>query len=316
MDKRVIALLPFIIFCTVLKAQFDAQFSQYWASKSYYNPASVGATSGVNAVIMNRQQWVGIKGAPKSLYASADMPFVKWGKDQGIGVGLYKDNLGLFSNVSLTLNYAYKLQLWGGTLALGSQLGLVSKAFDGEKVELLGGLDDYHEGTDPSIPSTNVSGTAFDMGLGIQYSNEKYYTGLSVTHLLEPTVEFEKGSSNIGRAMYLMAGMNIPVEASSVVLYPSTLLKTDFSIVQAELTLRAEYNKRFWGGLSYRLKDAIVLMAGVRLKNISIGYAYDISNSKLSSVSGGSHELFASYSFEMQLASKSKRKYNKSLRFL
>lgn len=316
MDKRVIVLLSLIIFCTGLRAQFDAQFSQYWATKSYYNPSCVGETSGVNALIINRQQWVGISGAPRSLFASADLPFAKWGKDQGIGIGLYKDEAGFFSNVSLGVNYAYKLNLLNGVLSIGTQLAILSQSFDGTKVDLLGSSDEYHEGTDPYIPSTSVSGTAFDMGLGLNYAIGRYYMGLSVLHLLEPTIQFEKGSSKVGRTLFLTGGANFPMESYSTVLYPSVLLKSDFNVIQAELSCRAEYKSRFWGGLSYRLKDAVVLMAGAKMKNIAVGYAYDITTSRLAAVSGGSHEIFASYSFDMQFVSKSKRKYNKSLRFL
>lgn len=316
MIKKVIVLLSAIIFCSGLKAQYDAQFSQYWASKSYYNPGSVGETSGVNAMIINRQQWVGIKGAPQSLYASVDMPFAKWGKNHGIGIGVFKDEIGLFSDVLLSLGYAYKVNVGNGVLALGTQLGVVSAAFDGTEVDLLEGTDEYHTKDDPAIPSTSVSGAAFDMGLGVQYTTEKYYAGLSVSHLLQPTIEFEKGSMYVGRLMYLTGGMNFPLESYSTVLYPSFLLKTDLNVVQADLTLRAEYSNKFWGGLSYRLNDALVMMAGVRLKNISIGYAYDITTSKIRSVSAGSHEVFASYSFALQIASSSKRKHNKSIRFL
>jgi hypothetical protein len=54
----------------------------------------------------------------------------------------------------------------------------------------------------------------------------------------------------------------------------------------------ATYDKTYWGGISYRFKDAITLMAGVRLGPVKFGYSYDINISALSDYNAGTHELF------------------------
>lgn len=317
MKKRIFAFILFVLVHVGLKAQYDAQFSQYWASKTYYNPASVGSTDGVNATIINRQQWVGMTNAPKSLFAGADLPFTKWGKNHGIGINLFSDNIGLFGNSSILLNYAYKLKLWRGDLSIGTQVGFVNQNFDGTKINLKDFTDAAHSSNDPAIPTTSVQAMSFDMGLGAYYTTDKGYAGLSLTHLFEPSFDFdEKTSTYAGRIMYLMGGLSIPVEGYPITLLPSTFIKSDFRVFQVDLTLRAEVNNLFWGGISYRWNDAIVAMSGVRFKNVSIGYSYDISTSKLFTVTKGSHELFASYNFELQLKRKSERKSNKSLRYL
>ncbi len=317
MKKKFFAFILFMLTYAGLKAQYDAQFSQYWASKTYYNPASAGNSYGVNATVMSRQQWVGMTNAPQSFYAGADLPFTKWGKNHGIGINLFSDNVGLFGNSSILINYAYKLNLRNGDLSIGTQFGIVNQNFDGTKINLKDFTDAAHSGNDPAIPTTSVQAMSLDMGLGAYYSTDKGYAGLSITHLFEPSFDFdEKTSTYAGRIMYLMGGLNLPVGGYPITLLPSTFIKSDFRILQVDLTLRAEFNNRFWGGLSYRWKDAIVAMTGIRFRDISIGYSYDISTSKLFSATGGSHEFFASYNFELQLKNKSKRKSNKSLRYL
>lgn len=88
--------------------QYDAQFSQYWMAMGYYNPAVAGASDNLNLFALHRQQWVGIKGAPKSFFVSADMP-VTFGKSIfGIGVIGFTESIGLFRNTHVAGQFAYK----------------------------------------------------------------------------------------------------------------------------------------------------------------------------------------------------------------
>jgi hypothetical protein len=64
----------------------------------------------------------------------------------------------------------------------------------------------------------------------------------------------------------------------------------------------------FWGGLAYRLGDAVApyvgfqkdfaqVDQGVRTMNhgIRLGYSYDVTTSLLKDYSAGSHEIFVTY---------------------
>jgi type IX secretion system PorP/SprF family membrane protein len=100
-----------------------------------------------------------------------------------------------------------------------------------------------------------------------------------------------------------------------VVLQPSFLLKGSGNIVQFDLNLTALVRDRYWGGLSYRFQDAVVVLGGVELANgVRIGYSYDITTSPLAKVSGGSHEVVVGYTFDLNLDKREKR--YKSVRFL
>jgi hypothetical protein len=64
--------------------------------------------------------------------------------------------------------------------------------------------------------------------------------------------------------------------------------------------LNAKYilSKIGYAGLTYRTSDAIAIMLGlILLTNLTIGYSYDITLSKLSSVSRGSHEVLLKYCY-------------------
>lgn len=318
--KRVVLTWMILLLAAKASSQFDAQFSQYWSCKEYYNCASVGNEKSASATLLTKRQWVGMPGAPQSTFIDIGMPTNLFGKDQGVGLSLFSDNIGLFKNSSVMLNYAYKINKWGGTLALGTQLGFVIQNFDGTKLGK-SYWSDFKSGVfssdDPAIPTTNVQGQAFDMGVGAYYSSDKYYAGLSVTHLLEPSISFdEKSSTYVGRTLYLMGGTNINLEESKTTLYPSVFVKTDLMIYQIDLTMRAELEGKFWGGITYRWGNAVVAMVGVKMNSLSVGYAYDISTSKLFSVTSGSHEILANYAFQFVMQPKNKKRINKSIRYL
>jgi hypothetical protein len=60
----------------------------------------------------------------------------------------------------------------------------------------------------------------------------------------------------------------------------------------------ARYNNKVWGGVTYRIQDAVAIMVGVTYKDIEIGYAYDIPTSRIAAT--GSHEIMARYRFKLE----------------
>ena len=112
-----------------------------------------------------------------------------------------------------------------------------------------------------------------------------------------------------------MAGGNIPVNNTLFELQPSVFVKTDFNLYQAEATMRVRYNKFITGGVAYRHKDAVSLVAGVEIKNFLVGYSYDYPISDISKATSGSHEVFVNYNVKLNLGEKNKNKH-KSIRLM
>ena len=78
----------------------------------------------------------------------------------------------------------------------------------------------------------------------------------------------------------------------------------------------AKYNNKFWGGVNYRVQDAVSIIIGMQYRNLNIGYSYDITTSALGSQgrSSGSHEIMIGYCFKIEIE-KPRRSY-KNTRFL
>ncbi|HNF30238.1 MAG TPA: type IX secretion system membrane protein PorP/SprF, partial [Chitinophagaceae bacterium] len=59
-----------------------------------------------------------------------------------------------------------------------------------------------------------------------------------------------------------------------------------------DLNAKIQYQDYIWAGASYRYKDGYAAMVGINLSNsINIGYSYDLTTSRLNTVSKGTHEF-------------------------
>ena len=305
-------------------SQSDAQFSQYYAVKNYYNPAAVGTGDLLNIRGGGRMQWVGIDNAPKSFAATAEMPLKIGKKRIGVGLLMQQESLGLYKNLTLGLQAGYKFKLFKGELTAGLQLGFINEAFKGSDV-LLPDDDNYHQGNDDAIPTQDLNGYAFDIAVGAFYTRGNWWGGISLTHANQPVVSLNSDSGQdgqeknyefqVGRTLYFMAGGNIPVKNTLFEVMPSMLVKTDFTFTTAEITARVRYNRFLSAGLGYRYDDALTISVAAEIKGFYVGYAYDYPTSAIAKASSGSHEIFAGYSLKLDLSEKNKNKH-KSIRIM
>jgi type IX secretion system PorP/SprF family membrane protein len=96
---------------------------------------------------------------------------------------------------------------------------------------------------------------------------------------------------------------------------PSVFIQSDAISTKIDVNATLMYNKKFWGGVSYRVGSAVVGMVGISILNgVRVGYAYDFDTSALTKFSSGSHEVMIGYSFTVGVE-KTPQKY-KSIRYL
>lgn len=296
-------------------AQQDPQFSHNMFNHLAVNPGSAGSQGMLSAGMINRQQWMGFEGNPKTTLFSVHTPVKPFGIPSGVGLTFTDDRLGFEKNMSFNLNYAYRLELGEGKLGIGLNIGLLSRALNGKWV-----IPDSEihipAGQDPSIPDEQVTSTTFDMGLGFFYNTDKFYAGFSTAHLLEPVVDFGSGAMmNMERHYYGTAGYLFKLPNPIFEIQPSLFAKSDGASFQADVNVMLLYNKRFWGGVSYRLGDAVVVMAGTELPNgLRVGISYDFTTSAIGAYSNGTVEFMLGYNLEVGTDKFSQR--YKSVRFL
>lgn len=317
MRKLLFPVIVLLAICTQgVRAQHDAQFSQYFMAMGYYNPAYAGASDELKVFGLHRQQWLGIKRAPKSFFVMADMPFKIAETNHGVGAVMLSETIGLFTITHVAGQYAFKKKLFGGELSIGIQAGMANISFNGDSVKLIDLNDFTTNRIEGIIPQTQVDGMALDLNAGVYYTHPKFYVGFGATHITEPELDFNENSGYyIGRAFNFTAGYNIKTRNPLYELQPSVFLKTDLISFQADITARMIYNNMFNGGISWRVNESFVFLLGARFGNFHVGYAYDFPYSPILKGSSGSHELMIRFGFKLKKTQTGNQKH-KSVRIL
>lgn len=316
--KKIISFL-FLVLMVNLAAfsQQDPQFTNYMFYKLGVNPGYAGAEGAISGIIMNRYQWEGFMGAPKTLVFSAEAAIDAFGSPGGIGLNVISDELGYAKTSQVNLNYAYQKTLQAGKLGIGISLGVLNQEF--RPGELISPDDVLNETSgasgDELIPLSEVSQMAFDAGFGLYLSSNKYFLGASVTHINQASLMLgDVENYFLVRHYYLNGGYNIRLADPLFQLRPSFMLKSDLAGWQLDMNTNVVYDDRIWAGVSYRIQDAIAILIGMEMENgLRFGYSFDLVTSALGRNGFGSHEIFVSYSLNLE---KNRNQKYKSIRFL
>ncbi len=298
-------------------AQEDPQFGFSKFAHLSVNPGYAGSNEAISGLILNRYQWSGIDGAPKTLVFSVEAATDKFGGNNGVGLNIVSDEFGFEKNVLVNLNFAHHITTGIGELGMGLSFGFMNRSYNPDwKFPTNEGLTDVsYDQNDPLLENLDGSQITFDAGFGLFLRSNDYFAGFSITHLNQGSFKyFESEPTFLTRHYYLYGGYNISLPDPLFQLQPSALIKSDLASTQVDLNVDVVYNDRFWGGLTYRLQDAVAVLLGVELINgLKVGFAYDITTSALGRYSFGSQEIFLNYT--MSLGRSGQKKY-KSIRFL
>lgn len=311
-DGLVLTILLSFGFSSMLYAQWDAQISQYWRTKTFFNPSFAGETDSIQASALHRMQWLGVDNAPRTFIINADMPVRFLDRKHGVGILVNTESIGLFKNMFVGGQYVFKKSWKKNTLNIGLQAGFINIGFDASKIRIPEGLTNYED----NVPSTEANGKTFDAAIGISWVTPKYYIGVSSTHLSQPKFEIDDNTIvDINRIYYFTAGYNLKFKRSKYEFQPSVLIKSDTKFTQYDVTARVVYNKTFNGGISWRKDDGFVFLLGMNVYGFDFGYAYDLSTSEISKASSGTHEFVVRYFMPVRLTKKGQNKH-KSIRIL
>lgn len=313
--KKLICTIIFGICAFSLCAQDDQQLSQYVFNQVLINPAAVGGSGMMEASVLQRSQFMGFKGAPTIWSLGVSSPFGLFNAEHGGALNISNDKVGSFDKMTFKLSYAYWHRFSNeGKLGIGISLGGISYRVDPSSDWSSSGA------ADPSIPtSKEASSVGFDLGFGLYYKQKNYFVSLSCLHLNQPkTLKLETGDKalQVKRTFYLSGGYEWQTSNENIVVYPSALMSfVTLKKPQFGFGGNVFYQGRYWGGLSYRILDALGITAGINFDDVfKVGVAYEYPLSNFFGNTGGNLEVFLTYAFEVKI--KKKEKKYKSLRFL
>lgn len=277
-----------------VSAQQDPMFTQYMHNPVSINPAYAGSRGTLNVMAMHRQQWVGIDGAPKTLALSVNSPFL--GYNVGIGFSLIHDELGPTKQTGIYGDYAYQLKVTEGLkLAFGLKGGV--NIYDVNLINLIGAENDEH------VLLNGVRKSYLpNVGIGSYLYSNRFYLGFSIPKMLQNSLSEQNNNLNVlnreERHIFLTTGLVIDV-SDDVRFKPSAILRmVNGAPLSVELSAAFLLRDRFWFGGMYRLEESIGALVKFDLTNqLSLGYAFDLTQSRLGNFNQGTHEVFVSYDF-------------------
>ena len=314
--KKLLGATLALLFVATAYGQQDVQFTQFMNNKLFYNPGVAGSAGSICINGVHRTQWAGFDNAPQTQNLNAEIP-IKLIRGALI-VNVTNDQIGFFQDITAGIGYAYQLDLGIGTLGLGFEVDFRNKQVTSDQwITPDGSLSDN------AIPFSGETTLSPDLNFGAYFQSPKFWAGISSTRLL--AADYELGSNpstrnevtriKSARHYFLMAGYNWEIPNTAFTIMPAVMAKTDFlSGFQADINVSALYNNRIWGGVSYRLQDAVSVMAGYYIfPELRLTYSYDLTTSSLRNASSGSHEIMLNYCFKIEIPPREKGYYRNPL---
>ena len=277
-------------------SQQDPQYSLYMFNPLAVNPGYAGSRELLSGVLVHRNQWVGLKGSPKTQAFSLNAPLLN--KKMGLGLQIINDIIGAHTTQSLKGTYVYRIKMGNGKLAFGLTGGVINYNYDWNAVE-------YKDEGDAVPANANENFMLPTIDFGLYYNTQTLYAGFAAEHLNQSSYGFQSGgqqelnnssgsgskqtlnlTATFGKAFIL--NQNLIVKASTLFRYANASGSMD-------LNLGFLIKNKVLFGASIR-QNAIIVMTEINLsKNLRMGIAYDLNGGSSAELSTGSLEVFLGY---------------------
>ncbi|NQZ79074.1 MAG: PorP/SprF family type IX secretion system membrane protein [Ekhidna sp.] len=321
--------------CLNLMGQ-EGQFSQYYASSAILNPAFIGINPNVSFnTNYKRSGNRSSEAFLELMQATVSYPFKRSTSRDfqtgAAGITFWRESRGFegiytAQKVLLTGAYAIKLsRLSNQTIVFGLQGGFVQNQISGNNLQWGSqfsryiGFDDVRQGE--VVSSEAFFYPAFNFGvIYSNFDNTNYYIrdrsiqiGASVDYLNEPGLEQEElgiAKRNMilrafGSASFQLAP-KVSIYPSGYFLYSDGNQQINAGVYLSTLVSapRAFNAVVIQAGSWYRLNDAFILLAGIKINEIRIGISVDLNASSfdINEALGStlpSYELSLTYNFSL-----------------
>jgi type IX secretion system PorP/SprF family membrane protein len=283
-----------------LSAQQESMQTQFMYNKLAFNPGYAGSFIAPTISVINRNQWVGVEGAPNTQALSYSQPFLS--NRLGVGLNLVRNTITINRGITAELSYAYQLPVFHGYLGMGIQASMrhLRQNWQDERV-----ITSQPRDLDNAIPANAESKLVANFGFGLFYdSKEGWYAGISSPRLVRNNIGLGENQGTLTkevRHINAMAGIDFWA-GEGVKLTPQILFRyAKNAPPDLDVNLSAAFQSKFMTGLTYRtggdaknLGESIDVLAGIQAtKNLFIMLSYDIGLTRLKQFSNGSIEATA-----------------------
>ena len=254
----------------------------YTQNMFYYAPAHTGDKEQLAAFADYRNHLTGIPDAIQTATVGLHSPITK---KMNLGGLIKTQRVGLFETLSGRLDYSFRTQITDNqTIGLGINGGVMQRNINTDNAVVL-------DTNDPTLFPDYAKKTIYFAGASLNYKFKNLNFDIGI-----PSVYRSADLLNTNYFSFL--SYNIFSKSRIWQFQPSVLAVYNSSKnFDSHINLLINYDNIFWFQPTYKLNGSIVVSAGVNLKKIGIGYAYETNSGPLSYIGGASHEIILTYGF-------------------
>lgn len=249
----------------------------YWRNYSFYNPAMGGVENKHEGNAIYRSNWDKVNGAPRTLSTNYGMNIAD---NHGVGMNYRFETSGNTRIHQVKANYNLQLKLKSNRkFVLGTAVGY-------QNLDATHTWNPPSTNIDPLLPVTNTD--IFGVDVGAAYFGENLVAGISATQLtIYRSSSYHPTPHLFGNIRY-----HLHMSPNPYYIILETQLRTDLVAYSQDFNIGFNWNELIEARVGYRTSDAVIVsLAGTLKEKFRIGYIYEITTNKLSSVSLGTHEL-------------------------
>lgn len=283
-------------------AQTEPIYNLYQLNPQVYAPSHAGSTQVSDVQLIYRNQWIGMEGAPKTFFATANL---KWKEKKGLGMSFFVDEVGLVKTSSASADFAYHTSLSENWVLSGGIRGSLSTIFlDFSKVFLLDNNDLVFQGS-------RSSGLQPRLGFGLKISSKKgFFANFSMPRLGKYKIDDKSGSFKDVNYMFISVGKSFNVGTlktnkkgdsyTPLVITPSILTRiADDVPLSLDVNLLTTILDKMDLGVGLRAEDSYHFRVGIHAsKNYLLTYVYEKPFSQISKITGMTNEIGLKISFK------------------
>jgi len=297
-----------LLHCIILSSSIESAaqqfplYTQYIFDPYLINPSLLANTRKSEVNLLYRQQWTGIVDGPKTLQFDLQHAI---NRRMGFGVNVFNDKTILLSSTSMMATIGYRVPLASEhILGFGLSGGFFSNRIRTEEIPDI-------DINDPTILGSKTNNFSIDGQFGVNYSFRNLVLGFSLIRLVEhktfsvdelQDIKFSELKNKI-----VFAGYKFSISQNFRFQTNFSYRFTSDNLNFFETSGVFSYNDIISVGGGYRENFGPTAIVRVRVKDLQIGFAYDLPSTKASVSTGGTNEIQLKWRFGKALDKLTKR---------
>ncbi|MBE8719255.1 PorP/SprF family type IX secretion system membrane protein [Sphingobacterium pedocola] len=264
MNTVAVLLLLVLLLPGVIRAQHGVSYNQFGQLRNSFNSSLSTMDEQGSVSVLGRSQWLGVDGAPKSLWATGNIGLQRMGA--AVGFDIKHAALGVVKESEFSAYFAKSVRLSENEyLSLSMGGGLLY--FQGDYSSL--------DGTDPSFRD-NIQETAGILSISTSYySKDRYYVGVSMPRF--SLNRREDREYEFGNVYYITGGALFRLDDMFHV-RPSFLVShMDEQTPRYDVSALFFMARKLGLGLGVQNQGDLSALLQLNFGNFGIGYSYQFS---------------------------------------